>query len=116
MFEEVFDRELGKSGDRLAMMLKSSAEPVGHAAILWFVADRIVKIFLLRDAVSSAAEHAIESYIRAIGTLNWYLVLDKLDEALTALRLLFPAASQAVKPLIVWDAETAREGPPANMR
>jgi hypothetical protein len=101
LFEDVFDRELGRSDDRLAMMLDNAVPPVGHEAILPLIADRIAQIFRLRDSVSTAAEEAIESYIRAIGELNWYALPDRLDQVLTALRKLWPVASQAVRPLIV---------------
>jgi hypothetical protein len=101
VFGNVFDRELGRSDDRFAMLLDWLEPPVGHEAILPLIAERIVQIFRLRDAVSSPAETPIEAYIQWIAGLNWYLVPDKLDAVLTALRTLFPGASQAVRPLIV---------------
>jgi hypothetical protein len=101
LFEDIFDAELGKSDDRLAMLLAGCRRFVGPDHILPLISDRIVKIFLLRNSVSQAAEAHIETYIRWVGRLNWYLLPDKLGEVFGALQILFPTTSVAVKSLVV---------------
>jgi hypothetical protein len=85
LFEDVFDAELAKFDDRLAMLLSACTPVVGHDRILPPIADRIVKIFLLRHAAFPAAEADIESFIRWMGRVNWYGLPDKLGEVFRAL-------------------------------
>jgi hypothetical protein len=102
LFERVFDAELGKSDEHLAILLRAVPLGIamGHERFLPLVADRIAQIFSLHTTVVRY-EDVIVQFLRALPKLHWWLVPEKFDKVLTDLAGLFPTTTWPVQRLIL---------------